>query len=77
MRLECDSVAMSKRGGPGRALYEASDARHWSIFAIMSFMPDLRLRGARTPATPIARALFFFIGCLLIFQAARLLFLCN
>jgi hypothetical protein len=47
------------------------------FFAILSIMPDLRLRGARTPATPIACALFFFIGCLLIFQAARLLFLCN
>lgn len=47
------------------------------FFAIMSFVPDLRLRGARTPVTPVARALFLFIGCLLIFQAARLLFLCD
>ena len=52
------------------------------LFAIASFAPDLKTRGAvsrqaGTPATPIARVLFFFIGCLLIFQAARPLLLCN
>ena len=52
------------------------------LFAIASLAPDFKIRGALsrqagTPATPIARVLFFFIGCLLIFQAARLLLLCN
>ena len=52
------------------------------LFAIASFMPDLKLRGALSrqegiPATPIARVLFFFIGCLVILEAMRLLLFCN
>ena len=52
------------------------------FFMTGSLLPGLKMRGAfsrqeGTPATPVARLILLFIGCVLTFQATRLLFLCD
>ena len=52
------------------------------LFMIGSLLPGLKIRAAFSrqegiPATPIARVILLFIGCIVTFQATRLLFLCG
>jgi hypothetical protein len=52
------------------------------LFIAMSFARNLQLgrgRGRETgiPAPPSARVIFFTIGCLLVFEVAKLLLLCR
>jgi hypothetical protein len=53
-----------------------------SLFMISSLLSGLKMRAAfsrqeGTPATPIFRVIWFFIGAVMTFQATRLLFLCD
>jgi hypothetical protein len=52
------------------------------LFMIGSLLPGLKIRGALsrregTPATPVSRIILLFIGCVVTFDATRLLFLCD
>jgi hypothetical protein len=52
------------------------------LFMIGSLLPGLKIRAAFSrqegiPATRVARVILLFIGCIVTFQATRLLFPCN